>query len=169
MIGFKKSKKNRSGKDGNGHKKEVDEVKAQLARALADYDNLRKRIDKERENQEKILKSRIIIKFLQILDMLNDIQKNINDTGLAIAISTFKDVLKEEEVEEIKADPGMKVDEELHEAVDVTTEDDRKDDEIVSLQQAGWVFKNGQIIRYAKVVVNKLNHAKSTNNANDLN
>lgn len=168
-MGLKKSKKERSDKSDNDHKKEVDEVRAQLARALADYDNLRKRIDKESENQEKKLKARVITKFLQVFDMLNDIQNNINDTGLAIAINSFKDILREEEVVEIKADPGMKFDEELHEAVDVTTEEDRKDDEIVILQQAGWMFKNGQIIRYAKVVVNKLNHAKSTNNANDLN
>lgn len=164
MIGLKKSKKERSDKSDNDHKKEVDEVRAQLARALADYDNLRKRIDKESENQEKKLKARVITKFLQVFDMLNDIQNNINDTGLAIAINSFKDILREEEVVEIKADPGMKFDEELHEAVDVTTEEDRKDDEIVILQQAGWMFKNGQIIRFAKVVVNKLNNVDNNTN-----
>ena len=164
MMGLKKSKKERSDKSDNDHKKEVDEVRAQLARALADYDNLRKRIDKESENQEKKLKARVITKFLQVFDMLNDIQNNINDTGLAIAINSFKDILREEEVVEIKADPGMKFDEELHEAVDVTTEEDRKDDEIVILQQAGWMFKNGQIIRFAKVVVNKLNNVDNNTN-----
>ena len=154
-----KSKKQKSNENDKNNEKdrnaEIDEVRAQLARALADYDNLRKRIEKERSEYERILKVRIITNFLQIFDMLNDVQNNLGDPGLEIAINTFKDILKDENIEEIKAKPGMEFDEELHEAVEIVSEEGKDDGEIVDLQQTGWMFNNGKILRYAKVVVNK--------------
>ncbi len=146
------------GKDNKVNKQkniEVEELKAQLARALADYDNLQKRVAKEQENLERVLKIRVITKFLQVFDMLNEVQNNLNDSGLAIAMNSFKDVLKEEGVIEIAAIPGTSFDEELHEAVDVVVDEEKEDGEIVNVQQIGWQFNNGTVLRYAKVIVNK--------------
>ena len=76
----------------------VSELKGQLARALADYDNLRKRADEEKDALFKYSSQRIIAGLLPILDMLEAAQKHINDQGLAIAIKEFKDLLREEGV-----------------------------------------------------------------------
>lgn len=148
-------KKTKQNKEDKKKGKEVDEVRAQLARALADYDNLRKRIEKERADYERILKIRIITKFLQVFDMLDEVQEHLKDTGLGIAINTFREILDSEKVEEIQASPGVEFDENLHEAVEIISVEDKKDNEIVELMQTGWKFKDGQVLRYAKVKVNK--------------
>ena len=61
-------------------------VKAMLARALADYDNLSKRVDRERTDLCRIASVGVIVKLLPVLDNLERAQGHIKDSGLAIAI-----------------------------------------------------------------------------------
>ena len=88
-----------------------DELKNQLARALADYDNLRKRSELEREVLLKFSSERIIVRILPILDGLEDAQKHLKDSGLAIIIADFKKLLYEEMLEEILPQKGDNFDE----------------------------------------------------------
>lgn len=135
---------------------ELEQVRAQLARALADYDNLRKRIDKEKVDYERVVKAKIITRMLQVFDMLSEAQKHLNDDGLKIAMNTFEKILEEENVEQISVKSGMKFDEQLHEAVEIIHDANKENGEVVDLMQTGWCFKDGTVIRYAKVIVNKL-------------
>jgi molecular chaperone GrpE (heat shock protein) len=50
--------------------KNLKDVENQLARALADYDNLRKRVEREKEELEKLAGIKFAIKILTIFDML---------------------------------------------------------------------------------------------------
>jgi molecular chaperone GrpE len=144
-------------------KKELDELKSQLARALADYDNLRKRIEREKEEVEMIAGARFAIKALSIFDMLEEAQKHLKDPGIALTIEEFEKVIKEEGIEKIKVEQGEKFDEELHEAVEVVSPPagaksdlaggGKKDGKIARVVLTGWKFFDGPVIRPAKVRV----------------
>ena len=56
---------------------ETDVLKNQLARALADYDNLRKRIEREKEDLEKLAGLKLILRILPILDNLRAAQNHL--------------------------------------------------------------------------------------------
>ena len=65
-------------------------MKNQLARALADYDNLRKRVEGEKDAWEKIAASKVVLRLLPVLDMTLEAQKHLKDAGLAIVIGEFR-------------------------------------------------------------------------------
>jgi len=131
--------------------KEVSELKNQLARALADYDNLRKRVEAEKEVWERFSTERVLLKLIPILDILERAENHLKDEGLAIAIGEFKKVLKEEGIEEIRPQKGDNFDAEIHEVVDVVSGGEK--DSIAELILVGWRFKDGKVIRPAKVKV----------------
>jgi molecular chaperone GrpE len=131
--------------------KKIIELRSQLARALADYDNLAKRVGREREELSKITSLGILIRLLPVLDNLESAQEHLQDQGLAISIGEFKKVLDEEDLVEIKPRPGDTFDENLHEAIE-TVEGGEKG-KIAEVVLTGWKFKEGQAIRVAKVKV----------------
>ena len=73
------------------------------------------------------------------------------DQGLAIALNEFKKVLDEEGLEEISPGKGNKFDPKVHEVIE--TVEDGKHGEVAELVLAGWKFKDGMVIRPAKVKV----------------
>src|SRR5512146_2047986 len=85
---------------------EAEHLKAQLARALADYDNLRKRVESEKISWEKIAASKVVLNLLPVFDMLMDAQKHLKDAGLEIVIGEFRKSLYDLGVEEIRAGVG---------------------------------------------------------------
>jgi len=133
--------------------KKSDLLKEQLARSLADYDNLKRRTEAEREFADEKAKTRIINRLLPVFDMLFDVQSHMNDAGLALTIKELKDILKEEGVVEIEAKEGDKFDENLHEAVEVVPNEKNKG-KISKVVLTGWRLTDGPVIRHSKVVVN---------------
>lgn len=129
-------------------------LKNQLARALADYDNLRKRIEREKEDLEKLASLKLILRLLPILDNLRAAQNHLKDAGLAITIGELENLLKDEGIEEIKPNKGDKFDHNLHEAVEVV-ENCQEENKIEEVVLSGWKFAGGIIIRHAKVKVGK--------------
>jgi molecular chaperone GrpE len=137
-------------------KAEVADLENQLIRALADYDNLRKRLDSEVEERVIVAKARFLIKLLTIYDMLIDAQIHLNDSGVAIVIKEYKDLLNEEGIETIEVDEGDRFNEEVCEAVEVVnTSDKKKRSKIAEVLLSGWKFIDGPIIRPVKVKVYK--------------
>src|SRR5688572_4652752 len=90
-------------------------VRDQLARVLADYDNLRKRVENDRNNFEKLANLRLVVKLLPVLDVLKQAQNHLKDQGVAVTIKEFEDALKQEGIEEIKVEVGQEFDPELME------------------------------------------------------
>jgi molecular chaperone GrpE len=132
--------------------KEANLLKSQLARALADYDNLRKRVERERETFEKIASLKLVLKLLPVLDTLRKAQTHLKDSGLDITIKEFEEALALEGIEEIKAKKGEAYNSELHEVID-TVIDSKNEGKIAEMEESGWKFINGPVIRYAKVRV----------------
>jgi molecular chaperone GrpE len=131
---------------------EIEQFKNQLARALADYDNLRKRVEAEKLGWEVEAESRAVLKFLPIIDMIEDAQKHLKDSGLAIVIGEFEKSLNELDVEKIKVAPGDEFNPLEMEAVEtVSGGPEHKISEVV---KTGWKIKDESfIIRPAKVKV----------------
>ena len=130
---------------------EVEVIKSQLARALADYDNLRKRTETEKEVWIKFAAQNLLTRLLPTLDILESAQAHLKDQGLAIAISEFKRVLGEEGLEEIKPGKGEVFDPKAHEAIESI--EGKQKGTVAELVLSGWKFKDGPIIRVAKVKV----------------
>lgn len=135
---------------------ELETVKSMLARALADYDNLSKRVDRERADLFKMASIGVINKLLPVLDMLENAQKHLQDSGLAIGINEFKKVLSEEGLTEISPKVGEEFDENTMEAIEVVAGEG--DNTITEVVLTGWKFSDGQVVRHAKVKVSKLNN-----------
>lgn len=82
---------------------QIEELDNKWKRALADYQNLEKRIEKEKESLVKFLNASLIDKLLAVLDDLERAEIHLKNKGLTISVNQFKEVLQTEGVEEIKA------------------------------------------------------------------
>lgn len=132
---------------------EAELLKAQLLRTLADYDNLVKRVEREREVLSKVASIGVLTKLMPVLDNLDNAQVHLQDAGLAICIGEFKRVLNEEGLIEVNPKIGDVFDENLMEAIEVVpgTEDNIISETVLT----GWKFSDGQVVRHAKVKVSK--------------
>lgn len=129
-------------------------LKTQLARALADYDNLRKRVEREKEDFEKYANVKLAIRLLPVLDVLRQAQKHIGDPGIAITITQFEEALKSEGIEEIKVSLGNDFNPQLQEAIEVVDEGKGKA-KVKEVALTGWRFTGGPVIRHARVKVSR--------------
>ena len=134
---------------------EVEQLKNQLARALADYDNLVKRTDRERSELQKLLAARLVGRLLPIVDMLTSALEHSQDPGLAIVLQQFKDTLKFEGFEEIVLKPGDEFDALSAEVIEVVDGSVENSDKIAEVLQPGWRYIDGTVVRHAKVKVYK--------------
>jgi molecular chaperone GrpE len=140
-------------KSGDKVHEELETVKAMLARALADYDNLSKRVDRERQDLGKIASVGILARLLPILDNLESAQVHLKDQGLAISIVEFKKVLSEEGLTEIRPKIKDAFDEQTMEAIEVVK--GASDNKVSELALVGWKFNDGTVVRHAKVKVSR--------------
>jgi len=130
---------------------EAELLKSQLVRTLADYDNLVKRIERERAEFGKFASVSVIIKLLPVLDNLESAQIHLKDQGLAISIMEFQKVLAEEGLTQIKPKAGDGFDENLMEVIETVPGEEKG--KIAELVLVGWKFVEGQVVRHAKVKV----------------
>lgn len=137
---------------------ELEVVKGMLARALADYDNLSKRVDRERQDLGKIASVSILARLLPVLDNLESAQTHLQDQGLAISIVEFQKVLSEEGLTEIMPKIGELFDPELMEAIEVVagaSHNNTSEAKVAEIVLPGWRFEDGTVIRHAKVKVGR--------------
>lgn len=133
-------------------------LKNQLARALADYDNLQKRTSEEKITWIKFATQKFIQSLLPVLDNFEAAQNHLKDAGLAIAISQLKDLLRQEGLTEISPKVGEEFDENTSEVIEaVPSENLSKEGKISELVLPGWRFIDGAVIRHAKIKVFKNN------------
>lgn len=126
-------------------------LRDQLTRVLADYDNLRKRVEVDKKNFEKLANLRLVMKLLPVLDVLKKAQEHVKDAGIAVTIKEFEDALKQEGIEEIKVEVGSEFNPETQEVVEVVA---GKDNNTISeVVLTGWRFINGPVVRHARVKV----------------
>ena len=138
-------------KEITGLQEKIKELDNSWKRALADYQNLEKRVREEKEEWMNFTARSLIEKLLTILDNLEKAAEYLKDEGLNIAVKQLKDLLKSEGVVEISS-LGEKFDPNLHECIDTEVSD--KDNIIINEYIKGYKLKN-RLLRPAKVKVGK--------------
>jgi len=132
-------------------KKQVEEYRNKYLRALADYQNLEKRVVEEKELIIKSANRNLILKLLPFLDALDKAEVFIKDQGLKIVKENLIKVLKEIGVEEIDV-LNKPFDPITSEAIDIIASD--KDNIVVEVLRKGYRFQD-KILRVAQVKVSK--------------
>ena len=135
---------------------ELDDITDRYKRILAEFENHKKRSQKERENLYNMILSDVIEAMLPILDNLENAAKvQTKDEeykkGIELVLKQFQDTLKSKGVEEIKA-LGETFDPELHEAVSSVQDDTKGEKEIVQEYRKGYKIGT-KVIRHSMVVV----------------
>ena len=139
--------------------KEKEEMFAKLQRMAADYDNFRKRSDKQTADSIAYEKDTIIKALLPVLDDFERALAHAEEgdsvaEGVKLIYEHFKSILRSQGVEEIEA-AGEVFDPAMHDAIDRQYDVSKEDDIVLKVVQKGYKL-NGRRIRASRVVVNKL-------------
>ena len=167
MAHKKKDKKQEevlSGKELEDLKKkadERDEYEDKFLRVHADYENTRKRLEKEKTDHIKFANEGIISRLFPIMDnfdMAFDAMEKAEDkdavmAGMKLVQKEFHRVLEGNGVERIETE-GKEFDPNLHEAVNVMETEEYPEDAIIEEVRPGYLL-NKRLLRPAQVVVAK--------------
>lgn len=137
----------------------ADECLDKMLRTQADYDNRRKRQDKEKLDFLKFANEGLITELLRVMDDFEraiDSAKNTNDAkvllqGIEMVRHDFVDILKDSGLKTI--DPkGQPFDPEKHEAIEHVEDDTHPANTVLEVMRKGYEL-NGKVLRPATVKV----------------
>tara|TARA_B100000401_G_scaffold362504_1_gene260294 strand:- start:410 stop:922 length:513 start_codon:yes stop_codon:yes gene_type:complete len=158
----KKKKPSSSSQKADDLKLELTEERDKYLRLFAEFENFKKRTAKERLELFKTAGQDIISSLLTILDDFNRAEKQYEKNNLTSEIegffligNKFKDILKNNDLEEILTKQGDEFDSEKHEAISqLPVNPKEKKGKIIDVVEKGYQLGE-KIIRYPKVVVGK--------------
>lgn len=136
-------------------KKKVEELTHNWKRALADYQNLERRIKDDKEQFVKYAKASIIEQLLPAVDGLEKVREHTKDQGLDLSIKTIWNILFSEGLKEIDA-MDKQFDPHRMEAIDVVSGEEGK---VLEVFQKGYMLFD-RVLRPAKVKVGKVLNVK---------
>jgi len=164
---MEKKKKSRRARKIERLKKEVEEAKLNAKenyenylRALADMDNFKKRMLKDKEEFLKYANERLVSSLIGVLDNFKRAVESANLSkefepfyeGIKLIYNQFQDTLKSEGLKEFSS-LGEIFDPSRHEAM-LTIESDKPPNTVVEEVEGGYIL-NDKVIRPAKVYVAK--------------
>ena len=137
-------------------KDEIEEKEDRIKRLMAEFENFKKRSDKERTNLYNSVLGDVITSLLPVLDNLEKAAKaETKDeqykNGIEMVLNQFKDVLKANGVTEIET-VGKKFDPSIHEAVSLVQDENLGEKEIKEEFRKGYMIGD-KVIRHSLVVV----------------
>src|SRR5690348_16481344 len=115
---------------------ERDDLYQRLARATADFQNTRKRLETEFDQRMQYANSNLIKSLLPVIDPKKTDPASILK-GMQIVHDQWLKVLKDQNVEEIAPEPGSPFDPSKHEAL-MQTQDETDSPEVMQLLQKGY-------------------------------
>ena len=129
----------------------LQELTADLQRTRADFENYRKQIELQKENERRMVKLATVSKILPLLD----------DVGRAVEMyaelkplaGSLAKTLKELGLVRIEAGEGVEFNPDLHEAVMAEGEGDKE--EIIEVLRPGYYYES-EVLRPAMVKVRKI-------------
>jgi molecular chaperone GrpE len=132
-------------------KKEINSWENKYLRALADYQNLEKRVAEQLLNRERKANTNFVIKFLEVLDDIEKGEFFVKDPGLKLIKDKYIKILEGEGVVEINV-LGKPFDPHIAECVTIVP--GKKDNIVVEVIRKGYQL-NGKVLRVARVKVEK--------------
>lgn len=130
-------------------KKEVNEWEQKYLRVLADYQNLEKRTESQKSDVIKRANKRILLRLLDIVDVLQQAEVFVTDNGLRLVKDEFEKMLASEGVERMEL-VGTKFDPYVAECIEVVPGKDAET--IVEVIKNGYKL-HGEVLRPAQVRV----------------
>lgn len=129
-------------------------------RAVAELDNVRRRMEREVANAHKYGVEKLITSLLPVVDSLEQAlqiaQKNEDEAmqeGLSLTLKLFTDVFQKFDVEQLNPE-GATFDPQLHEAMSIQEVPGALPNSIVAVFQKGYKLSD-RVIRPARVIVAK--------------
>ena len=168
----KNNKDNKKAEDILLPKKEYEEMKAKAEerdaycdkymRAHAEFENARKRMEKDKLDYARFANDSLILDFMPILDSLEIAEKHIKEAkdfkavqeGVDMIQGQIQKFLKDIGVERIKT-AGEKFDPHMHEPIEVADAADDKDDGNILAELKPGYKLNGRLLRPASVKIAK--------------
>ena len=131
----------------------------QLLRARADFENAKKRFERDKWDAIKFANERLLAEILHVVDSFDRAMTSLAEghepekvrKGLEIAQGDLHRILEQHGVEVIRS-VGEDFDPRLHEAVAVAEDSKKKDGTIVEEIQKGYLL-NGRLIRPSRVKI----------------
>lgn len=133
-------------------KLQIEDLTNKWKRAAADYQNLEKRIAREKEELLRFTNILLISRLIGVLDNLERASEHAEDKGLSIVTSDLKNILSEQGLTEINVKVGDSFDPAHHECVELTKGD--SDDKVTEVVAKGYIIGD-RVVRPAKVKVSK--------------
>lgn len=136
---------------------EISELKDKYLRLAAEFENYKKRTQKEKQDSIKYGKESIVNPILTILDDFDRAKKtNEKDVkGYLLISQKFQDILFKHNLKRIEIKTLETFDVEKHEAISsLDVKDKKKKGKVIEEIEAGYLLDE-KIIRYPKVIIGK--------------
>jgi molecular chaperone GrpE len=141
------------------------EIEDLLKRRVAEFDNFKKRTDKEKMDLLEYGASKLLTKFVDLLDDLNNATESAQNTtdiesvitGLNMIAQKAEKLFAEEGVVQMEINIGDEFNVDFHEAL-MRQPSDLPEGQITMVLQKGYLYKD-KVIRYAKVATSAGNDA----------
>lgn len=155
----KKEKKDKAKEKEDKYKAQIDELNDKVVRQMAEFENFRKRTDKEKQSMFEAGAKSVIEKILPVvdnfergIDALSDEDKeNSFAKGMVAIYKQLIDELEKMEVKPIEA-VGKEFDPNLHNAVMQTQSDEYESGIVAQELQKGYTYRD-QVVRHSMVAV----------------
>jgi molecular chaperone GrpE len=141
---------------------QMQDASEKYLRLAADFDNYRKRVDRDRADQLTRAQSALLRRLLDVLDDLERVTHHKDPKGSAQALAEgvelverkFRQLLESEGLEEVKADNARFDPTTMEGVASVPTENPQEDDTVSDVFQKGYRYL-GVLLRPARVRVRK--------------
>lgn len=158
LINEEASEEKETSEDQDGLANEINDMQTKLVRLQADFQNYKKRVEKEKDDLVSIGVVSIANQILPVIDnferaLEHDSESGSFKEGMVLIYEGLKDALKAKGIVELKA-LGEDFNPDLHQAVSMGHNDEYKENQIIEVLQKGYEY-NGKVIRHAMVIVNK--------------
>lgn len=137
---------------------EINDMQTKLVRLQADFQNYKKRVEKEKDDLVSIGVVSIANEILPVIDnferaLEHDDESGSFKEGMKLIYEGLKNALKSKGIVELKA-LGEDFNPDFHQAVSMGHSDEYKENQVIKVLLKGYEY-NGKVIRHAMVIVNK--------------
>jgi molecular chaperone GrpE len=148
-------------KDSNDLKKEIKKLKEELKekedkllRSYADFQNLKKRTEKESKIIEEEVKKKYVLELLDLSELLKKAyEDNDPKEGLKLMINNINNFFEKEQIRTINC-IGEKFNHNFHHAITTIEKNDCEDQTILEEVKKGYMI-NDKLLRPSHVIVSK--------------
>lgn len=142
----------------DGVSSEINDLQTKLVRLQADFQNYKKRVEKEKDDLVSIGVVSIANEILPVIDNFERALEHESDSasfkeGMELIYEGLKNALKAKGIVELQA-LGEDFNPDFHQAVSMGHNDEYKENQVIEVLLKGYEY-NGKVIRHAMVIVNK--------------